>query len=367
MKVPTHREIADACKVNSSTVSRALSESHLIPKATRKRIQSVARSMGWSPNPFVSAYMAHLRSTRPLTYRANLAYVISSTDKTRFEDLPEYQQAHFRGAEKRATTLGYTLEAIWYRDLDFQAKRLSKLLKSRGIPGVLFHGEPHLAEILKAFEWDAFSAVVWGGVAMPDAALHHAACHRLHVIRMALQKIRGLGYGRVALILSEDQDRLADYSFFAGFHYEEKYQASGEILSSFRLPTWESSPPLRKRIRLWIEQHEPEVIIGEKVVWETLQEMGWRVPGDVAFVSLFWSPSWPQIGGVDQRPDITGANTVDLVAAQLLSNERGIPETPKLLLNECRWMEGPSIPRAKGATRRKKTVRPAAKSAAVPN
>lgn len=356
-KAPTYREIAKACKVNTSTVSRALSESPLIPTATRKRILSVARGMGWRPNPFASAYMAHLRSTRPLTYRANLAYVISAADRTRFEALPEYQQAHFRGAEKRAAALGYTLEAIWYCDLGFQGRRLSNLLKSRGIHGVIFHGEPHLSKILQSFEWNAFSTAVWGGASMTDVALHRATCHRLHVIRTALKKIRELGYRRIALILSENQDRLADCSFFAGFHFEEKYEDDGAVFGSFRLPSWESTPELRGEIRGWIETHRPEVIIGEKVVWETLQEMAWRVPEDVAFVSLFWSSSWSHIGGVDQCPEITGSNTVDLVAAQLLSNERGIPATPKLLLNEGRWMDGPSIPPAKKTPAKPKRAR----------
>lgn len=345
MKVPTHREIAAACRVNSSTVSRALSGSPLIPKATRQRILTVARRMGWTPNPLASAYMAHLRSTRSRSYRANLAYVISDANLTSFNDMPEYHRSHYKGAEQRASSLGYTLEPIWYRDLDFQGKRLSKLLKSRGIPGVIFHGEPGLAETLKAFEWDAFSAAVWGGVSMPDAALHHAAAHRLHVVRMALENLRALGYNRIALILSEDQDRLADYSFFAAFDYEHHYRKDSGILGSVRLPSWESTPELRKKIRRWIERKQPDVIIGERVVWDTLEEMKWRVPEDVAFASLFWSASWSQAGGVDQCPEIIGANTVDLVASQLLCNERGIPATPKLLLNEGRWVDGPSIPR----------------------
>lgn len=360
MKVPTCREIAEACRVNSSTVSRALSGSHLIPKDTRQRILSIAQGMGWNPNPLASAYMAHLRATKPSSYRANLAYVISEDEKSRFEDLPEYQRTHFLGAAKRAAALGYTLEPIWYRELEFQSKRLTKLLKSRGIPGVIFHGEPELADTLRSFEWDSFSAAIWGGINMPEGALHHATCHHLHVMRMALRKIRSLGYRSIALILSEDQDRLADHSFFAGFHSEDKDRARGEVLASFRLPTWESTPSLRKEIRSWIEQHRPEVIIGERVVWEALQEMKWQVPRDVAYVSLFWSSAWPQTGGVDQCPEMIGANTVDLVAAQLLSNERGIPATPKLLLNEGRWMDGPSIPPARHAER--KNVPPGVRS-----
>ena len=171
-------------------------------------------------------------------------------------------------------------------------------------------------------------------------------------MRLALQKIRVLGYRRIALILSEDQDRLADYSFFSCFHGEEKVQARGERLCSFRLPSWESTPALRKKIRRWIELHRPEVIMGERAVWEAIQEMGWKVPGDVAYVSLFWSSVWPQAGGVDQCPEVIGANTVDLVATQLLNNERGIPATSKLLVNEGRWRDGPSIPPAKETGRK---------------
>ena len=62
MPAPTLRQIAVRCRVNVSTVSRALRSQGSIPPATQIRVRQAATAMGWAPNPLAAAYMAHLRS-----------------------------------------------------------------------------------------------------------------------------------------------------------------------------------------------------------------------------------------------------------------------------------------------------------------
>lgn len=340
--VPTLREIARACGCNNSTVSRALSNKPSIPVETRKRIFKVAKSMGWQPNPLASAYMAHYRSTRAPKYQANLAYVISFSDIERFNDLPGYHQSVFEGAKARAASMGYVLEPIWLREVDFSFSQLARLLKSRGIPGLIVHGGKLPQDAFSAFDWRSFAGATWGyWILKPH--LHRAAFHWNQGTRLALERILGLGYRRIALIISDYIDHLTDLSMASTFHYGEKTHPDRKI-SLKSLIFSQNDRTLKKTLRTWIEKNTPEVIIGSFQVREVLDEMKWRIPDDVAFVTPHWSADWPLVGGIDQLPEVIGANAVDLVSAQLVRNERGIPAYPKLLLNEGRWVNGKSIP-----------------------
>ncbi len=340
--IPTLREIAQACGYDNSTVSRALSNKPSIPAATRKEIFKVAKSMGWQPNPLASAYMAHYRSTSAPKYQANLAYVSSFTDVEKFADLPGYHQSVFAGAKARAASMGYVLEPIWLREVDFNFRQLARLLKSRGIHGLIVHGGKLPQDAFSAFDWNSFAGATWGyWILKPH--LHRAAFHWNQGTRLALEHIHALGYRRVALLISNYIDHLTDLSMAATFHYSERLHRDREV-SMKSLVFSLNDPGLKKKLRTWIERHAPEVIIGSYPVREVLDEMKWKVPEDVAFVTPHWSADYPSDGGIDQLPEVIGANAVDLVSAQLIRNERGIPANPKLLLNEGRWVKGKSIP-----------------------
>jgi hypothetical protein len=53
--------------------------------------------------------------------------------------------------------------------------------------------------------------------------------------------------------------------------------------------------------------------------------------------TLSWSPDHPHIPGLDQRPETIGHSALDLLAAQLHQNERGIPSYAKTLMIEGVW------------------------------
>jgi len=347
MPLPTQKEIARACGVNASTVSRALANQSSISPRVRKRIQSKAREMGWRPNPLVSAHMAYLRSSRQTTYKANIAFVVATPEYSRFDELTDYMKNVYHGAKERAGQLGYLLELIWMRDLDDDGARLNRLLTSRGIPGLIIYGLEFTRERYPSFDWDAFSIATWG-VGSPGFNYHLAMCNNHHVIPIALEKIREYGYKKIGLMLSRQQDDISDHGYFSSFYHMEHHHHEDEWLKSLRLPTWDESPALNQRIAGWIDKHQPSVIIGEGVVWRALERMKLRVPDDMAFVSPFWSASWPHVAGVDHLTRVTGANALDLVASQLIRNERGVPAMQKFLMHDGIWRDGASLPDRRG-------------------
>jgi LacI family transcriptional regulator len=163
-------------------------------------------------------------------------------------------------------------------------------------------------------------------------------------MQLALSRIKAYGYSRVALMLNKLQDDLSEQRFYASFLYSKTFAEHGLEYFFLRLSDDEPMEVRKRRGREWIEKVNPDVIIGEQIFWDMLGEMGWKVPDRVAFVSVFWSQYWPNVGGVDQDAEAIGRNVVDLVVGQLVRNERGLPRNPKLLLSEGIWMDGPSCP-----------------------
>jgi DNA-binding LacI/PurR family transcriptional regulator len=77
----TIREVAQAAGVHHTTVSRALRNHPALPPETRKRVQAVARKLGYRLNPLVSAWMAQRKSSRKALDSGQVAYLSSHPDR----------------------------------------------------------------------------------------------------------------------------------------------------------------------------------------------------------------------------------------------------------------------------------------------
>lgn len=342
-RAPTTREIAAACGCNQSTVSHALRGNPKISEETRRRVLEAARRLGWRPNPLASAYMAHLRSTRPPAYQASLGFLVSNRNSNQISALPVYQQRHFIGARERAEELGYAVEPVWLMEPGLTAKRLGGVLRSRGIVGLIIPGLLTPTDIFQDFEWRYFAGVAMG-FSLRSPELNRVAVNTAHGFDAALRRAIELGYKRIAVAISEAYDERVNHGVYYPVHYmRHRHGATHEIeLYSFPAPQESEVAGIRR----WLEKTKPEVILGEDLVWHTVRRMGWRVPQDVGFISVDWSPEYSEIGGFNQRHETHGSVAVDLVVAQLLKNERGLPSIPRWVLVKGEWTDGASVPPA---------------------
>lgn len=340
-KIPTTREIAAACGCSQPTVSRALADNPEIKQETRARIKEIARKLGWKPNPLASAYMAHLRSTRDVSYKATLAFLIPTKESPLVSRLPIHNQRHFNGAKARALELGYQIDTIWLHEPGLTARRLFRILQNRNIPGMIIpkiHGAP---ECLQGFDWRPFACSALG-YSLMEPAFDRVATHTLHGFNMVFRKARELGYRHIGVVVAEEYAELVDHTILSAALYQ-KFRMEGECrVDLFTFPTCgnEHIPAVQE----WLRAHRPQVVIGSIPLPEAIQAMKWRVPQDVAFMAADRAPEYPDTGGFNQVHEEHGALAVDLVVARLLHNERGVPRKPKLLLVEGRWEDGISVP-----------------------
>ena len=115
-RYPTIHEVARACGVAASTVSRAFSSPNRVNATTRARILATAQQMGYRPNPAARA----LPSGRSHT----LALLVADITNPFFFDI-------IRGAEKAADAAGYTLVlADTDEDAETEARHLARLARA---------------------------------------------------------------------------------------------------------------------------------------------------------------------------------------------------------------------------------------------
>jgi len=99
----------------------------------------------------------------------------------------------------------------------------------------------------------------------------------------------------------------------------------------------------------WLRRHQPEVVIGfnDSVYW-WLQEAGYRVPEEVAFISLMLdqlTESERVITGMKSDLAQIGRIAVEQLDILLRTNQVGVPERPLIVQMPGVWWPGGTLTR----------------------
>lgn len=326
-----HAQIARLAGVSRPTVSRALQNHPALARATREKIQRLATEQGYRPNPLVSALMASRNRLRQGSDTTTLALLTAWP-----ETIP--RSPNFRtllqGAKARAETLGFRVEQFWFNDPRLTARRLNQILISRGIVAVLLGPVPKDQDKLE-LEWEHFSlACFTPNPKLP--VLHRASSFNFTSACLAVRELLALGYRKPCLMLHKRTRSYVLDQWVGGYYAAMSGQPEGTWIQPQIRDPFEREPFLQ-----WCRRSRPDVILSnDTTLWQWLREARLTT----AFASLDRHPAETDIAGIDQQSALVGAAAVDLVAAQINRNERGIPASPATVLIEGRWMAGPSIP-----------------------
>lgn len=340
---PTTREIAASTGYSQSAVSHALRGSAQVSAETRRRVLAAARRLGWKPNPLASAYMAHLRSTKRATaFKATLALFFPSPLSGRLMDQQTHVKHFHEGAVARAKEFGYAVEPIWLGEPGLTARRLGNILRSRGITGLIVPGL-HLSALVDDLDWRHFTAVTLA-YASASSRLHRVMVDAFGGVALTLRRLHELGYKRVGVVVSDAYDALINHGLLFPAYYMKNELAGRCDVEIHRFPTFQEHEI--PGIQEWLRKHRPEVVLGQEVVWQAIQRMGWRVPQDIAYASVDRAVEYPEIGGFDQSHTLRAAVAVELLVGQIVQNERGFPAVPRVVLVPGAWVDGASVPPA---------------------
>jgi DNA-binding LacI/PurR family transcriptional regulator len=339
----TMKDIAARAGVATSTVCRALSVNPQIPEATRRRIQKVAASMGYRPDPLLSAFASRRRGGTSRSDITTIAYLTHFRTCNEWRDNPFYRRCH-QGAEARLESLGYKLEHFWLGQKGMSAARLSKILYTRGIQGLFLAPIPEVHTTI-AMDWERFSAVTVG-YSFVTPNLHRVTPHHFHGIQEALHRLFEAGYQRIGVCIFSETSRRVDDLWLSGslLAQSRRLQSGNSRTPTFSVSNFLFNDSTFKNVSRWCRREKLDVVISDnQIVMSELQAAGIRVPGQVDFMTLNWEEDHPEVSGIDQRPAKIGAATMDMLISAIQRGERGVPEVPLTTMVEGCWRDGESL------------------------
>lgn len=334
----THKQIAEVIGVHRATVSLALKGHHSISPALRKRIKALAKKMGYSPDPMLSALAAYRQQNQKAGFKGVLGWLGFSTKDYRWNEIPLFQ-SYFEGARRAAERFGYEVSVFGLGNTSKELRRLASILRARNISGLLLAPQPQAASSL-IFPWEYFSAVTFG-YTLAEPSLHLVSSTQLRAVVLAMQKLREHGYQRIGFAFSLQHDERADHNYLAGYLLECRLNGAPALVATatdYRDP--------KGSFHQWLRDERVDVILtGNYNAPRELEASGLRVPEDIAVAC----PSLPNtelgVAGVIEDAEAIGETAVNVLVAAIQRGERGVPKIPQRILIEGRWVMAPSIRR----------------------
>lgn len=333
----TIRDLARRLGVSHTTVSLALRNHASISPATRKRVQAMARKVGYRGNVLVSALLAQVRSGR-LRETGEVVPFLTALPASEWTQLPSVVAGLAR-AKERGGQLGLRVEVFPIGERGELCGQVMRILDSRGMRGLLLPPLPTSLPPLN-IDWAKFSTVAIG-YSFQQASPHRVANAHFNGIVTCYEKLRAAGCRRIGLALRRDDDDRARHYWLSGFVGASLLQGGARLP-----PLLMEFSPSRDAFLKWFDRHRPDAIIGmsRTVLLEWLADHGVDVPGDVRYACLdLLNGPWRPLAGIRQSWGDIYATAMEELAGQLSRNEVGMPRTPKVTLIDGQWCDGPTL------------------------
>jgi LacI family transcriptional regulator len=332
--------VARLVGVHHSTVSRALRHSPSIPEATRAKIEAAARELGYRPDPMLSA-LANRKLVRDQpAYRATIAW-LTNFETARGWINGIHSSGYHRGAAERGETLGFVLDEIWTRERGQGPESLSRILRARGIRGVLLPPQPSPQSHLN-LAWAEFAAVTFGST-LSRPHLHVVAHDHYRSVSKLVRHLASLGFTKPIFFFQQDINQRVDGSWAAGFRHgmERCGLPHGHALRPVR-----SGDEPDKLVGL-LMRDRPDVLLVNYSLWEVLAprvaKAGLRIPRDLSVAVVTVPDGNTELGGITENSRLMGAMAVDLLSGFLQRGEYGLPRRPFRMTVEGEYAPGRTI------------------------
>jgi len=327
----TTAQIATAAGVHQSTVSLALRGDPRLKPETVKRIQALARKMGYVPDPMLAA-LAHYRRGRMPTSGTVLAWVTNWPKPDGWRSRPLFVKL-FEGARRRAAELGFRLDEFHLRAQGMSPARASSILVSRGIRGLLLAPQPDGVTSLE-LDWDEFSAVRIGPT-LRSPRLHLVSNNQYRTVQRLCEALDGLGYRRIGYAIEAQSDRRMDGQWSAAYDRFHRDLAPDRHLRRLESAT------MAIELADWLRRERPDVVISCHEHLEPLLRQACARTGlSCEFALLGLVSGADGLSGMDEVPETVGATAVNRLVSALQHGERGVPEYPTFTYLDAVWVPG---------------------------
>ena len=332
-------DIARAAGVSKATTCYVLRNRAGPSAKTREHVLSVARELGYRPDPRVASWMACVRNTKTKELLP-IAWLNTNPEKNAWEKY-KFFTPYLEGALERARQLGYRLEKIWAAEPGMTMRRVSEIIHQRGIEGVVITQEARHMRL----NWDYISAVALENSLLAPC-LDHVHTDNYFNLMLALKMVRRFGYRRIGVCLQDLMDRHSQHSCRAATTYFHQTITKTERIAPFfyARENDEILAEREKTVVAWLHRVRPDVVVGHSnhlLGW--VEAAGYRVPKDLGVVHLATDDDVPEWAGIHSKRWEIGAAAVERVISQLHNRQFGIPKTAVDLMIRGTWHGGRTL------------------------
>ena len=334
---PTMRELARVLGLNVATISRALRNELNVSERTKERVHRAAHEMGYQLDASASQAYAKLRVKRALKCSPVLGVITAYQGEADWRK-NIYFVRFMEHISSRAAQLGYKIEAFSIKTPGMSSRRLTNILRARGIAGLIIAPDlragGHLSLDMSHFASAACTNVVW------RPRLHRVEPHVFQSTLLALRHLSRLGYRRIGMASFWGHDKECGHQSSAAYGHAA---ATGAIVEP--LPLHVEKTFGGPEFLAWMEKYRPEAIFAThaEATVKALDALGLRIGLDIGVASMGATPGIGNWAGINPHADKIDAAVVDLVVDQINRNERGVPEHPRIVMVEGSWVDGPTV------------------------
>lgn len=123
-------EVARAAAVHQTTVSLALRNDPRLPRETRLRIRALAESMGYRPDPMLSALNFYRTSRDAAKTQPSIAFLMRSRKNLPAEHF-SVDERFLQGARLACERMGFRIVPLQIENSPAEGARLTRVLRSR--------------------------------------------------------------------------------------------------------------------------------------------------------------------------------------------------------------------------------------------
>ena len=317
------------------TASRVLSGKVKVSESKRQAVMAAAKRLNYEVSPLVRSVMSEVRRRKVNAFSGTLAFLNTSTDEDAWHRLT-YNWAYLEGARAQAESAGFILDEIWIGREDWTTATTRRVLISRGVRGVLI--PPGGTHTQMQMDFSGLAVASFGGLSF-ELPVHQVLPDYFHNYALCYHSLWNLGYRRIGLFTPEYDLTSSGQEVVGGFLSAQwRSPKKDHVPVGHDSTNWDMAEEAFLR---WLDRHKPDAIIlnfGPALKW--LTKAGVRVPEHLGIAHPGLAQDVEGWSGVDMQRRLQGAQAIDLLTAQILRNEAGLPLHPKRVIIGGRWVEG---------------------------
>jgi LacI family transcriptional regulator len=297
--------------------------------------------MGYRPDPMLSALNFYRTSQDQAKAQPSIAFLMRSRSRrspnTFFAD-----DQFLKGALRACERLGYRLVPFQIVTTGPEGPRLSRIMRSRGIGGVIMAA---LDINLRALdlEWDHFSALCIESHHL-GLSLHTVGNNQTAITRLAVRRMAELGYRRIGLAVGTVEEASLGKPFGAGYMVEVHEHPDLTQIPTLLLRS-NDEPTMSLWLHSWIKRNRIDAVLSN---WSNMPDLlkaaGFVIPRDLGLATLDYNPNRGAAAGIRQSHQIVGERAVEGLALLMKTNQRGKIRLPNMTFVDGSWEDGPELP-----------------------